>query len=84
MSVDEYQMRQKQIYLIARLVHDMDWLGEHVNSQSRADTLGPILDPTAWMHNHKKLDQDHEIAAALLKLQDAIHNLGVFKQQESD
>lgn len=48
-----------------------DWL----ERMSRADTLGPILDPTLWMKAHEKMDKIRTIIEAALVLKKAVLKL---------
>lgn len=64
MDTDTYQGCLIRAYLMVRLIGDLP-LGEMIDAAERADTLGPILDPTAWMKGHRKLAEDSEVLRAL-------------------
>ena len=57
--------------LIGNIVKDMP-LSEFIAAVDRADTIMPIMDPTLWMQNHKKLDELKELAIALKVFQDVV------------
>jgi len=40
-----------------------------LGEMGRADTIGPILDPTLWMKGHRQMDIQREIAQAALTFQ---------------
>jgi hypothetical protein len=46
-------------------VHDLQAM---LVAIERADSAGPLLDPTLWMKNRKKMDEDRELLMAALPL----------------
>jgi hypothetical protein len=67
-KIEEYQVLQTQIVMIAKLVKDMP-LAKHVDAQRHALEIAPYIDPTAWMRNNKALAFDKRMAEALLSFQ---------------
>jgi hypothetical protein len=65
----EYQRVLAQLRLVNTIVigapTDQE-LGELIVANNRADTLGPLLDPTAWMGAHENIEAVTGAARALL------------------
>jgi hypothetical protein len=57
----------KQALMAARMcatlmaVHDIPKMLEAI---SRSESLGPLLDPTAWIKNHKAMEEDKGLLTA--------------------
>lgn len=55
-----------------------------LDAMSRADTLGPILDPTLWMNTHVALDQQRQVVEAYAtfkrKIAEIIEEHGLIEQ----
>lgn len=45
-----------------------DRIQQAIDKMNRADTIGPILDPTAWIHGHKPMDEVRQILKKVLPL----------------
>lgn len=64
------------IRVIGMMVQELDIAG-YLNAMTREETLGPILDPTAWMRADRETGKTlSECAVLLLKLQKVVtaHN----------
>lgn len=67
MSADEYRQHLTQIIAAARLLEHVP-AEEILNSMSRADSIGPILNPTLWSQKHEAMENDGAIVRAALPL----------------
>ena len=63
----EYSERLRLLYTYAGLIAGFDIPGL-IEAIDKADALGPILDPTLWMQNHKAMDDNRALLAAFLPL----------------
>lgn len=72
MTPDEYRQHLLTIVLAARALVDVP-VDEMLRAIDRADSLGPILDPTLWITRNKAMQED----AALLR---AAHPLVEYAQ----
>ena len=65
--IEEYRQTVSQVVLVANLLaeHDIPKLLEAIE---RADAVGGLLDPTAWMRKHKAMDEDRQVLRAALQL----------------
>lgn len=74
-GLDQHLAVQNRIQLFAsaalELFTDAE-LDEFLERCDRADTLGPLLDPTAWMAGKSKLDEVVAHARAVVALRKAI------------
>lgn len=70
MRAEEYASTQMQIVTFANLVLDMP-LDEFLRAINRADTLGPIFDPTLWIKGQEKMHEVERLARALSGFQSA-------------
>jgi hypothetical protein len=65
----EIELTLSQLVNVARLVRIVgpsdDELQRYIEAASIADTIAPIVDPTAWMRGHRKSDCFLKIARAL-------------------
>lgn len=75
MNEETYTLGVRQILLIAGLLKDVP-TDELLNAMSRADTLGPILNPTLWMAaspNMRLLERivqaAHDFRVVILRIQ---------------
>lgn len=68
---EEYETLQSQLFTIARLVRDMP-LTAFLEQLAHADSVGPMLDPTAWRHASKRLDLIKRLAEGLRAFQRSI------------
>ena len=68
MKEEEYINIQNQILAIRRIIKDLP-LTEFITAIDRADTLGPIIDPTLWIKGNEQMKEIRELATCLLLLQ---------------
>lgn len=67
MTAEEYQIGLRILYNAALLVAQYD-LDGMLSAITRADTLGPILDPTSYRDHHKAMYEDRDLVNACLPL----------------
>jgi len=60
---EEYQQNLKQIMLIARLIRDIP-IPKFLQAIDRAESIGPIIDPTLWINNSGAMSEDKEMLQA--------------------
>ena len=67
MTPEEYK---SQLLLVASAAKTLIFIDvrDLLDKINRADTMGPIMDPTLWMKNHGKMDEDKEMLEAALPL----------------
>lgn len=65
MDADEYRTH---LLLCYRAIHVLAQipLQELLDNQNRADAIGPFIDPTLWIRNRDKLNEDRAIVEACL------------------
>lgn len=63
MDVLEYVKVQKQLIRIGKEIRDMN-LSEFINGVSRAEAVGPIIDPTMYMRAMDNLSNIRDLASA--------------------
>ena len=88
MNKTDYEITQQQIIFIGMLVKGLP-LDEFIAAIDRADTVGPIVDPTPWMRGNKEMMKIRELAAGLRNfqivvnkiIQDGGYSLGVNKHE---
>lgn len=68
MTDEEYMVLQSQLFLLARLVRPMK-VGAFLRRIARAETVGPIFDPTAYRAAEAKLEIIKELACGLAAFQ---------------
>lgn len=71
----EYRAVMDHVLLFARLIENselIDRIPAVIDAAQRADTLGPIVDPTLWMDGHGNLRRQVEILRAVLAFRDAV------------
>jgi hypothetical protein len=68
---EEYAQTQATILILADLVRDLP-LAEFLSAIARADSIGPIVDPTLWMRGHENMHKIEQMAAGLRKFQTAV------------
>lgn len=69
MKNDDYVRVQEQLILLVDLVTTSltrEDLGEFMESIERADSIGPLLDPTLWIRGHETMYRIRDLAAAAL------------------
>jgi len=66
-DVDDYRAAIHAAVIAANMLarHDIPQL---LAAIEHADTVGPFLDPTLWMKNHKAMDEDRAVLEAALPL----------------
>ncbi len=67
MTSDEYRHALYAVFVAGGLLEVQDIEGM-IAAIDKADTLGPVLDPTLWMKNNKKMQADREMLVAALPL----------------
>jgi len=68
MKEEEYINIQNQILAIRGIIKDLP-LTEFITAIDRADTLGPIIDPTLWIKGNNQMSKIRKLASCLLQLQ---------------
>jgi hypothetical protein len=84
MTHEDYQETLRQYYQAAEFV----WLISNDAAKILADiehaeSVGAILDPTAWIRNHRKMAQDKVIVEAVLRFRNAFTKLKEEAEKES-
>lgn len=74
MKQQDYLQCQCQLRVLATVIKDMP-LKEFLFAIDRADTLGPIVDPTLYKHGMRALDHVHDLADAARTFQVAVRRL---------
>lgn len=59
MTAEEYRRANLDIAITAEMIESMP-LDEVLSAQSKADALGPIMDPTLYRDKAKDFQIDHE------------------------
>lgn len=75
MTIDEYQAAVKSCVVACKLISAFDLPGM-LTSIDRADSIGPLIDPTLWIKNSKAMREDREIIEAALPLWSLKEKLG--------
>ena len=65
---DEYEAELRKLWLMYSLLLHMP-LQQMIEWASRADTIGPIVDPTLWREKGGKLRQDTKLMQAFRSVQ---------------
>ncbi len=65
--IDDHATIVKTVVMIARTLNVYD-IPKAIEAATRALELAPYIDPTAWMRNHKALEEDREMLRAALPL----------------
>lgn len=79
-----YQATVRQCHgiALALTMHDIPGM---LRAIDRADTMGPILDPTLWRDKHKAMEEDKKTLEAALPLWQLGQKLqGLLKAKEVD
>jgi hypothetical protein len=71
---EQYLTLQSQLVPLSTLILEMP-LEDFLNAISRADTLGPILDPTLWMRGSKSMHEIEEVARIFLDAKQKLEKL---------
>ena len=80
MTPDEILRVRTRLEVLARGARDMltlEELDDFIRTCERADTIGPFLDPTAWMKGHDQMKVMVEHARALRTFRKAIETVEV-------
>jgi hypothetical protein len=74
LSQAEYYVMQQRVEMLSRLLiaTDPERLAAFVAQAERADSIAPVLDPTAWIAGHDRLRVVIEHARAMAKARKAI------------
>ena len=64
---EEYEAAQAQLVVLAQIAAGLP-LEEMLKQIGRAETLGPILDPTLWIKGSTKLSQVKALVQAAMPL----------------
>ncbi len=72
MKAEEYTATQQQLTLLGQLINDLDLVG-FIDGASKAETLGPILDPTLYKKSIDKLEKVKALAQAARTFQKEVH-----------
>lgn len=76
MTREEYQFKLVQFYQLGEFVELIGGqASEMLEDIRRAETTGPMLDPTSWLHNHGKMEDDKAIVEAVLNFRNAVHRM---------
>lgn len=67
MNETEYQDALRACYICAQILRQHD-LPQILNMMSRADSIGVMIDPTLWMQNHDKMEEDKTVVNAAMPL----------------
>ncbi|MGH9462021.1 MAG: hypothetical protein ACRD1X_12430 [Vicinamibacteria bacterium] len=78
MTSEEYRDNLIMVLTSARTLLLVD-VPDLLNRISRAETLGPLLDPTLWIRNHQAMEEDKELLEAALPL----YNLAKMLQERA-
>lgn len=73
-----------QACLIAGQLLTLHDLPRILAEMDRADSLGPILDPTLWSRKHKAMAEDRKVVAAALPLRKLVLALFELKLGEGE
>jgi hypothetical protein len=71
MDEADFHMVTQQLLMLGNLVKELQ-LAEYINAINRADSVGPILDPTLWRKGHRKTDILRKMAEGLLEFQKSL------------
>jgi hypothetical protein len=80
---EEYAQAQQQVLMMAHIVRGIP-LAAMLNAISRADSIGPIVDPTLWMHGHQNMHKIERLASALRKFQAVVEEVMPGMEVEND
>lgn len=74
MSRDEYETMMQQVLLMGSLVRDWDIQGA-LDQIGHADSIGIMLDPTAWKRGQKNMHDYESLLRALMPFKAAVLKL---------
>jgi hypothetical protein len=67
LEIQEYQAAVRTVALLSSILLQHD-IPELLAAIEHADAVGPLVDPTLWRNNHKKMAEDREILQAALPM----------------
>jgi len=68
LTAPEFQQAQSTLGLIGRVASSVDWQA-YCDTVSRAETIGPFVDPTAYLRSpHQLREETTELARLMLKV----------------
>lgn len=67
MKAEEYRMTQDHIFLLAAMARTLP-VPEFIEAIDKAESLGPVLDPTLYIKGADRMAKVRKIAAAVLEL----------------
>jgi hypothetical protein len=68
MEAHEYQMAVDQVVMLARMSLEVE-ADEVLKAIDHADTVGPYLDPTAWIRGHEAMGEVKKLVVAFARFQ---------------
>ncbi len=71
MDEAEFHMVTQQLLMLGNLVKDIK-LADYITAISRADSIGPIVDPTLWRKGHQKTAILQKMARGLIEFQESL------------
>lgn len=74
MTDAEYVLTQERLFLVSRMIANMD-LDGFLERLNRAEVLGPVLDPTLFIQGATRFDAIKRIARAAKELQVAAKSM---------
>jgi hypothetical protein len=81
MTGEEFKTNFDRLMLLCRLLMEEQHLGEMHEIVSHAQTVGPFLDPTAWIHKRgaQNLEEQEAVLDALITAQAALFKIPALK-----
>ena len=73
MNKDQYLQLQFNLGQIAEIVRDLP-LNEFLEAITKAETVGPILEPTLYRQSYRKVENVKKLAIALREFQKAVRD----------
>lgn len=74
MTAEEYEQLQVQVLLVGGLVREWDIDGA-LEAIGHADSVGPIVDPTAWMRGQASMHDYERMLRALLPFKAVVEEI---------
>lgn len=71
MTSEEYQQTLHELQALAMVIQDMD-LASFLERIEHAESIGAILDPTAWIRGNKQLTSIKSVASAAYDFQQRV------------
>jgi hypothetical protein len=76
-----YQSAVRTSLMCAGIVGQFD-IPALLEAIERADAMGPLFDPTLWISNHGKMEEDREVLKAALPLWRLCQKLKQLREQQ--